>query len=100
LTTLQQINQYLDFHLKVCQFVSATVYKAEMKTIWPALPLHFLVTLLMVKRYIFLFLSNKNEEVVTFNNNNLLYAYVVTYTLFNIGVRCCMQKSVDLKVLN
>jgi hypothetical protein len=47
-------------------------------SIWPTSPLHLLVSVLMVRNYISLFLSYKNEYIVTLYNNNLLFSYVVT----------------------
>jgi hypothetical protein len=38
------------------------------------------------RRNMFLFLSSKNEPVVTFNNNSLLYAYVFTYLSISLPI--------------
>jgi hypothetical protein len=43
------------------------------------------VSVLMERRYIFLFLSYKNEEVVTFYSNNLLFAHVNMARHVNMG---------------
>jgi hypothetical protein len=53
-------------------------------SIWPTSPLPLLGSVLMVRR--FSFLSNKFETEVTFNNNNLLYVYVVSRILFRGGL--------------
>jgi hypothetical protein len=47
-----------------------------------------------------IFFSNSRRHVPRFTYIRIYNRACINYTLFNISDRCCMQKNVDLKVLN